>query len=86
MREVWALLSKPRRELAAHDALSRHVVTSASGTKLKWTADLSLLCGSGVGNDGGRAAEAIAFDGCDQSLLINLPAPTTVIFKWTAES
>ncbi len=42
--------------------------------------------GTGLGNEGGRAAEDVEKDGYSQSLPVTLPPLTTVIFKWTEES
>ena len=39
--------------------------------------------GAGFGNHGGRDSEAVAHDGCDQSLVITLPGLTTLVFQWT---
>jgi 1,4-alpha-glucan branching enzyme len=41
--------------------------------------------GTGVGNDGGRTAEAVERDGFSQSINVTLPPLTTVIFKWQEE-
>lgn len=41
--------------------------------------------GSGLGNAGGRASEAIPHDGHAQSIELTLPPFTTTIFKWSAE-
>jgi 1,4-alpha-glucan branching enzyme len=41
--------------------------------------------GNGLGNEGGRMAEPIAYDGHSQSLSLTLPPLTTMIFKWSAE-
>ncbi|MGD1031986.1 MAG: 1,4-alpha-glucan branching protein GlgB [Opitutaceae bacterium] len=41
--------------------------------------------GTGQGNEGGRTAEDISFDGLKQSVSLTLPAFTTLIFKWTPE-
>ncbi len=40
--------------------------------------------GSGLGNAGGKATEAVPCDGFDQSLNLTLPPLTTLILKWTA--
>jgi 1,4-alpha-glucan branching enzyme len=40
--------------------------------------------GSGLGNDGGRPTEDIPADGFNQSIGLNLPPLTTLIFKWMA--
>ena len=39
--------------------------------------------GNGLGNDGGRMAEAREWDGFSQSIAVTLPPLTTVIFKWS---
>jgi 1,4-alpha-glucan branching enzyme len=39
--------------------------------------------GSGLGNDGGRAAEGVAADGYGQSLVLTLPGLSTLVFKGT---
>jgi len=41
--------------------------------------------GTGQGNEGGRTAEDVSFDGLKQSVSLTLPAFTTLIFKWTPE-
>ncbi len=40
--------------------------------------------GTGLGNDGGRAAEEPGRDGFGQSIPVNLAPYTTAVFKWTA--
>jgi 1,4-alpha-glucan branching enzyme len=40
--------------------------------------------GSGLGNDGGRAATGEPRDGYTQSIDLTLPPLTTLVFKWTA--
>ena len=41
--------------------------------------------GSGLGNDGGRAAEDQPADGFSQSILVTLPPLSTLIFKWQSD-
>lgn len=41
--------------------------------------------GTGLGNDGGRAAEELGRDGFGQSIPVTLAPYTTTVFKWTAE-
>ncbi|MEO6569050.1 MAG: alpha amylase C-terminal domain-containing protein, partial [Opitutaceae bacterium] len=38
--------------------------------------------GTGIGNDGGRVAEDIPYDGFSQSIALTLPPSSTTIFKW----
>lgn len=42
--------------------------------------------GSGVGNNGGVKAEAIAAHGFDHSVSLTLPPNSTTILKWVQEA
>jgi len=42
--------------------------------------------GTGLGNDGGKVAQNIPYDGFAQSISITLPPLSTTILKWTAEA
>ena len=41
--------------------------------------------GSGLGNEGGRAAEDQPADGFSQSLNLTLPPLSTLVFKWQSD-